>query len=280
MRVPNAWRRIPSPPRPQRRALTLALVAEVTGPIPALHSHGQVPVHADDVTHRLRPQQDDTVVTLTPSHCAVLQGPGLIHLERRAERSPGGLARPTLTAAATASGPPRPGQGCPRLLAGPVLTRPDPARLPPAKQAAERSPRGWGLCRHPDGRPRPCAHRRAWRFRGEAGDTPVGVGWCDRSRELGCPGEQRPRSPRVRGWSRRPGSGRCHSAGCRWLKSGSPLRRSCCRWCPLRIQRHWVSQGGGTGGHPRTGRHMDTARGTQRPGCRSAGRGRAPPLTW
>ena len=68
------------PTRNQGWALTVALVIVVTGMALILHLHGQVPVHTGDAVHRPWSQQDDTVVTFTAGHRAVLQEPGLIHL--------------------------------------------------------------------------------------------------------------------------------------------------------------------------------------------------------
>jgi hypothetical protein len=62
--------------------LTLALVVEATGLALVPHFDGQVLVHTGDIGHGLWLQEDDMVVSFTSSHCAVLQDPGLIHLEQ------------------------------------------------------------------------------------------------------------------------------------------------------------------------------------------------------
>lgn len=78
-------------------SLTLALIVVLAGVLLALHSDGQVPVHAGDLGHGLRLQQDDAVVTFAPGQRAVLQRPGLVHLVIAVTVSLGGLARPTPT---------------------------------------------------------------------------------------------------------------------------------------------------------------------------------------
>lgn len=62
--------------------LTLALVVGMTGPALRPHFDRQVFVHTGHIGHGLWRQQDHLVVAFAPGHCAVVQGPGLIHLGR------------------------------------------------------------------------------------------------------------------------------------------------------------------------------------------------------
>lgn len=66
--------------------LTLALVVEEARLALVPHFGGHVLAHTGDAGHRRWLQQDNTVVALTPGHSAVLQGPGLVHLEQGTSR--------------------------------------------------------------------------------------------------------------------------------------------------------------------------------------------------
>lgn len=196
-----AGQHCPAPPGP---GLTFALVVELAGLLRALHLDRQVSVHTGDLGHGLRLQQDNAIVTLASRHRAVLQRPGLIHLRAA------GTARPP----ATASG------AQPRV----------PASLPTGRPLVG-SPRGWGPPHGSQRQPRAQDSRQG----GEEGHAPGGEGPQGHSQELERSGAPRSpsRAPGARRWGRLRGSGRARSAGCRWRRSGSRPRRSCCRRHPL-----------------------------------------------
>lgn len=62
--------------------LTFTLIMEVARLL-VPHFDGRVLVDTGDIVHRLWLFEDDLVISLAPSHCAVLQGPGLIHLRQK-----------------------------------------------------------------------------------------------------------------------------------------------------------------------------------------------------
>lgn len=65
-----------------RPLLTFALIVEVARLL-VPHFDGRVLVDTGDIVHRLWLFKDDLVISLAPSHCTVLQGPGLIHLRQK-----------------------------------------------------------------------------------------------------------------------------------------------------------------------------------------------------
>lgn len=67
---------------PPSTAEAFTLVVEVARLL-VPHFDRQVTVGTGDIVHRLRLKENDLIVALAPGHCAVLQGPRLIHLPGR-----------------------------------------------------------------------------------------------------------------------------------------------------------------------------------------------------
>lgn len=207
----------PAPGGKPATVLTLALQVVVTRLGVAEHLDRHMPVHTADVGHLPRLQQDDAVVTLAPGHCAVLQGPGLVHLggtKHGAHRSgtPGPSSRHLLWPQGTSW----PAPGADLAL--------DRAGLPPGRATPGGLAEGWGCPTHTQ-------RERQWG--GDSRSTPVGEGPQDCSQERVRVGAQGMRSLGVKRWGRHPRNGQCHSAGCRLRRSGSRLCQSCCRQHPL-----------------------------------------------